>query len=263
MINEKDRFGKILSHPDLDQIISRLVNGDSVREIESWLKSKYLSKEKHISHNNLDAFRREHLNMSGNFVDDIRQKVNEQRKEEINEDLKNIVKKNKTYSEKMEEFVDTQIDLKKKIYQFMSVMETRFGQLYDMTQNNPSNMKPDRYMIEYITKMLDMIREIKKIEGAPDQVIQHNVAIQAIDQQTFIFQEAITQAIQELPLDIASKVIDKINTKLNLLKSPEQPTYLYTQKEVDKVEKIAAPILKQNILEAYIQDDDNGDKENE
>ncbi len=262
MINEKDRFGKILSHPDLDQIISRLVNGDSVRDIEAWLKSKYIAKEKQISHNNLDLFRREHLNMSGNFIDDIRQKVNEQRKEEISEDLKGAIKKNKTYAEKMEEFVDTQIDLKKKIYQFMNVMETRFGQLYDMTQNNPTNMKPDRYMIEYTSKMLEMIREIKKIEGAPDQVIQHNIAIQAIDQQVYIFQEAITQALQELPLEIASQVMDKINAKLNLLEAPAQPTYLYSQKEVAKMEKLSSitPAMNQHMLEAKIQTPEDDDE---
>jgi hypothetical protein len=213
-------FSKILNHPDRDQIISRLTSGESSRDVSAWLKDKYPDdREKQISYNTLNEFRKEHLNIHGAVANDLNGMRVEAKKEEVKEDLDKVVKKNKTYKEKCEELVDTQIDWRVKLLQLLNVVETRFGQLFDRTQQNPDGLRPDHAMIEWMRTILDMVREIRKVEGAPDMVIQHNVTVQAIEEQSALLQEALRQTFAEIDLETSLLLMDKLSENMAKLKA--------------------------------------------
>lgn len=237
-------FPKILNHPDRDQIISRLTSGESVREVSNWLKEKYPElKNNQISPGLLDQFRRNYLNLHGTILEDLKCKIREQQNEEIKDDIKQIVKRNKTYNEKLTEFVGEQLDLKKKLHQFLNVSESRFAQLFDISQNNPNNLKPDKAMGDWLRNMLELIREIRKADGSPDQIIQHNVTVKAIDETAAVFQQAIINTFATLPIDQASKLIDDFNRNLQEIKESRQQGVFLNSKDVDKIETIVAKIL--------------------
>lgn len=238
-------YAKILKHQDINQIIDRLSQGDSVRDVSAWLKEKYPNdKDKHISHAVLDGFRREHLNVYGTVLEDIKNTIVKVEQEEINTNLREIIKKNKTYEEKLQEVVDTQIDYKVKLHQLMNVMETRFGQLFDLTQNDPRNMKPDKAMSEWAKNMLEVIREIRKIDGAPDQVIHHNVTVQAIDEQVSIFQQAFINTVSKYDIELASKIIDDFNNNIKILKQGRgENELIYSEKSMEKIDTIIAKVI--------------------
>lgn len=242
-------FSKILNHPDRDRIISKLSAGEGSRDVAAWLKEKYSSNRlNHVSATCLDEFRRKYLNIHGSILEDIQYKLKDQQQEELDAKITNIVKKNKTYEEKLTEFVDDQIDWKKKLLSLLNVVETRFAQLFDKTQNSPDNYKPDYVMIQWMEKILKIIEDIRKVEGAPDQVIQHNVTVQAIDEQAAIFQQAIQKTIAELDLNTASILIDKLNNNIEKLKH-EKSDIFYSEKDKKKIETIAARILPEFIDE--------------
>jgi len=241
-MQKKAQFAVIINHPDRDQIVSRLVDGQSTRNIAEWLQNKYPDDPARvISQATLAVFRKEHLNIHGTILDDLRSQI---KQEERHEMTKSLVTTNKKYQEKIAEIVDNQIDWTTRLNQFLNVAETRFGQLFDITQDNPGNLKPDRSMIEWLRNMLEIIREIRKVQGAPDQVIQHNVTVQAIDEQAAVIQQAFINTISECDIELASKLIDRFHNHLNALKNKQdEPSLLYQDKNIDKIEKVMARVI--------------------
>lgn len=237
------QFSKILNHADRDQIISKLSTGETSREVAAWLKDKYaVNKANQIGATTLDEFRRKYLNLHGTILEDIKFKLKDQAKEELETKIIDTIKRNKTYEEKLTELVEDQIDWRKRLLQFLNVIETRFAQLYDKTQSNPDNYKPDYVMIQWMTTILKMVEDIRKVEGAPDQVIQHNVTVQAIDDQAAVFQQAIQKTIAELDLNTASILIDKLNANIEKLKH-NKAALIYSDKDRNKITALAAKIL--------------------
>lgn len=239
-----DTFPKILNHPDRDQIISRLTKGESVREISNWLKEKYDENENNqISSALLDQFRRKYLNLHGTILEDLKLKIKEQQCEEVKDGIKDLVKRNPTYNDKLKEFVDDQIDVKKRLHQFLNAAETRFAQLFDITQNNPNNYKPDRVMIEWLKSMLELVKEIRKVDGAPDQIIQHNVAVQAVEDESAIIQQAIINTFSKLEIELASALMDDFQKTVQELREAKSNNLIYSEKSIDKVQTIMAKII--------------------
>ena len=69
---------KVLNHPNKEDIIKKLLEGSSVKEVEAWLKDKYPRRKRlHVSYMTLQKFRAENLNLKGDVLDDIKNKRTE------------------------------------------------------------------------------------------------------------------------------------------------------------------------------------------
>jgi hypothetical protein len=237
------KYGKILNHPDRDQITSKLASGDSVRSVSNWLRHKYPnSKKNHVAFQTLDDYRKNFLNIKGAVLEDLKQKYKENQLAEIEEDLDIVVKKNKTYKELKKEALKKHVNLEERMFELVNVMDNRVQHLYDNAINNPSNLKTDEALIKYFAQLLSYMKEIRKAQGEPDQIIQHNVAIQTIDQQASIIQQAIQEAVSELDLETASIVMEKIVSKVEKLQYKENMQIL-GDKEEKNIEMIEASLL--------------------
>ena len=63
---------KVLRHPDKEEIIKMLLNGESVKEVERWIKKKHpRSRRLQISYMTLQKFRAENLNLKGDVLDGL------------------------------------------------------------------------------------------------------------------------------------------------------------------------------------------------
>lgn len=82
-----DKFRKVFSHPDKDEIITKLLSGESVRAIEAWLKKKYpYGKRNHVSYLTLQKFRSKYLKIEADVLKDLqreRQALRTRRHEDI------------------------------------------------------------------------------------------------------------------------------------------------------------------------------------
>jgi len=238
------KYGKILNHPDRDQITSKLASGDPVRSVAYWIKKKYPKDKKyHIAFQTLDEFRKNHLNIKGTVLTDLKEKYKEQQLAEVEEELNIVVNKNKTYNQLKKDALKKHIDVEERMLEIFNVMEGRVEHLYNQAIQNPNNYKGDYVLIQYFGKFLDYIKEIRKSRGEPDQIIQHNVTVQAMDHQAAIIQQAIQEAIAELDLETGSVVMEKIISKIEKLKYKESNIIL-NDKEENQVAMLESKFLK-------------------
>src|SRR6056300_1002135 len=157
---------KIMNHPDKDEIIKRMLDGESVRSIESWLKEKYPNKKRnHISYPTLQIFRQENLNIRGEVLEDIKeikQAKDEAEKERI---LEEKVKKSNAYKEKLEEIVSQEIDVNKRLLEMEALVNSRI-EFYFNILNSGGTIREDKIFIEYINILRGLMSDWKKfIEG--------------------------------------------------------------------------------------------------
>jgi len=250
-------FSKIINHPDLQQIITKLTSGEPARDVAEWLKERYPSdKDKQISYNTLNEFRREQLNIHGAVLDDIQHQIQrsaqDEEREELAKELTKEVKKNKTYKEKLNEVVDQQIDWRYKLLQLMNVIETRIEQIFDKTQEDPNNWKPDYVLIQWMEKLLQMIELTRKVEGVPDQTIQYNIAVQTIEEHSALLQEALRQTLAEIDLETSLLLMEKISDNLTKLKMSKEPnianerTFNNITSSINKIHSDVLPALTIN-----------------
>ena len=88
----------VLKHPCFEDINARLLNGESVAAVEAWLRKKYKSdKRKWISKMTLQAYRRNHLNLQGEVLAEIKKERQESVLQEKREKQHEIVQSSKEY----------------------------------------------------------------------------------------------------------------------------------------------------------------------
>jgi hypothetical protein len=239
-------YSKLLDHPDKDDIISKLLNGASPKEVSEWLKLKYDSKEQ--SHLRLPAkllkdFIDENIDINNVIQQDI---VNIKQEKQVSLSLKN----NKTYQERLVEAADQEIDLRKMLKNLSVMITARMEQVFDKIQQNPENMKPDYALIKWCEMMLNFSEKYDKIVNhSPDKVVQHNITMQTIDNYTVIFQEAIKDVLTEMDPEFAFLFIEKLNEKLARIQAPKN--------EVFSPEKRLKEINTLSIKAESISGDDN------
>lgn len=228
-------FSKILNHPDLQHIITKLTSGEPARSVSEWLKERYPDdKDKQISYNTLNEFRTEQLNIHGAVLEDIQHQIQKTAENDVKDELVKEVKKNKTYREKLNEVVDQQIDWRYKLLQLMNIIETRIEQIFDRTQENPDNCKPDYVLIQWMEKLIQMIELVRKVEGAPDQVIQQTTTVQIVEEQSALLQEALRQTLAEIDLETSLLLMEKISDNLSKLKMAKE-TDLANERTFNKI----------------------------
>ncbi len=73
----------------------------------------------------------------------------------------------------------------------------------------------------------------KIINQSPDQIIQHNVTVQVMDQYVNVMQDSIRQTLAEMDPDAANLFMEKFNENLGKLQLPEsiQPVKPQTQEQ--------------------------------
>lgn len=230
-MTSEQNFDKLISHPLSEQIISKLVSGIKPRDIAEWLKLEYPNKnEAHLrlGSSYLNDFLSQNLDLYATLKKDIQAVKSGEPDKKISASLKN----NKTYQDRLAEMAGSEIDVKKLMHSVGILIQTRLEQYYDRMQENPSNTKPDYGLIKYFELLLNYVdRYDKIINKNPDQIIQHNVTVQVMDQYVAIMQDAIRETLSEVDPDAAFLFMEKFNEKLPKLQLPEivQPKQVSVQ----------------------------------
>ena len=213
---------KILNHPDKEELIKKLLEGDSVKQVEGWLKEKYpRTRRLHISYMTLQKFRGEHLNLKGEVLDDIKNRRTEVDKVATEAEARMIVKASSSYQQKIEEIATTELDVTRRLLEMDSLINSRIEYYYNLLQEGGS-LREDKIFIEYINTMKALMQDWKKyIEGVADKKIEHNININVVNEQAKILKEAVLEVLQELSPDLISIFIDRLDMKMNRLDGSE------------------------------------------
>jgi len=211
-------FSKILDHPDSSEIIDKLLKGTTPKELSDQLKLKYTKKEQthlRVSAKLLKEFVDENLNLQDHLETHIQEaKEGKLQDKKIFESLQNT----KSYAERLNELADTKIDIKKVVMETVFLLRERIEQVFDRIQENPSQMKPDHVLIKYFDTLLNATEKFDKIVNQnPDQVIQHNITMQALDQRSAIVQDVIREVLAEMDPEAAFMFMERLQVRLGEL----------------------------------------------
>ena len=233
-------FNKLLQHPECEKIINKLGSGDTPKEVCAYLKHKYSKPDENhlrLSASLLDEF----LKSYGSTADFMEKIVRDERAGALDKEIAKSLLNNKSWKERLANVTDEKIDLERKLYEQLYMLEQRQEQIFDKIQENPGNAKLDYVMTKYFELNMVLVEKIEKIVNkAPDQRIEHTYTVQMVEQQAVALQEAIKAVIGRLEPEMASLFMDMLTEEMARLKSPNDipvQTFDKTKKDVAKFEK--------------------------
>ena len=230
----KNALKKILDHPDKDEIISKLVIGIPSKDIYEWLKAKYtnVSEAKFVvSDKSIKSFQDNYLDIYNLIQEDIvksKSAVNLSTEDQLSLSVQNNI----TYKNKMLELVDKELDIRQIVRNLAAVIETRLAQVFDEIQEDPRNIntRVDRLLIDYAEALGNILEKYYKFTEEPvNQVVQHNVTLQVVDQHISVFHDVIKDVLAQMDLETSLYFIEVFNEKMAKLKAP-------TEKEIPTTE---------------------------
>ncbi len=236
-------FSKVISHPDAEEIVGKLVNGVKPKTIVDWLKLKYPSpEEKHLrlGQSLLKDFLDSNLDLYATIQSDVKSAKNNTLDKDISDSLKN----NKSYKQRIAEITETEIDIKKMLIEVNVILRQRMEQYFDRMQENPQSLKPDYGLIKYFELMLNFAEKYDKIVNqSPDQIIQHNVSVQVMDQYVVILQNCIRQTLAQIDPEASSLFLELFNEEIKKVQLPDN---LQPQKPISQANRlIEAQVLSE------------------
>jgi len=207
---------KVLNHPDKEEVIKKLLEGESVKGVESWLKDKYPRKKRlHISYMTLQKFRTDHLNLRGEVLDDIKNRRADISKEETEAEARLIIKSSSAYQQKIDEIASGELDATRRLLEMDSLINSRIEYYYNLLQSGGS-IKEDRVFLDYINTMRSLMQDWKKyIEGVADQKIEHNININVINEQARVLRESVMEILHKMDPDLIPVFVDALNRRMN------------------------------------------------
>jgi hypothetical protein len=209
---------KVLNHPDKEKIIEKLLSGESVKEIESWLEKKYpRSKRLHISYMTLQKFRSENLNIKGDVLEDIKNKKTEIDKKNLEIETKMIVQSSNAYQKKIDEIASSELDVTRRLLEMDRLVNSRIEYYFNLLETGGS-IKEDRIFLEYVNTMKSLMQDWKKyIEGVADKKIEHNININVVNEQAKILKETILEILREMDPKLIPLFVDRVTYKMKQL----------------------------------------------
>jgi len=223
-------YKKILEHPDKDEIISKLIIGISSADIHDWLKAKYtnVSEAKFVlSEKTIKSFQTNYLDFYNDVMQDL-SKVKESLATNTSDQLELAVKSNPSYKDALLKIANNELDIDTIMAKMAINVEARVAQIYDIVQDNPNdiNTKVERVLIEYIDALGGLLDKYHKWKESrnPDQIIQHNVTLQVVDQHISILHDVIKDVLSQMDLESSMYFMERFNEKISKLKAPTPET---------------------------------------
>ena len=225
-------FSLITDHPENKEILSKLLSGSSPKDVAQWLKIKYPDKKQshlRLTQKLLKEFNNsQYTNVYDQFKRDIVQ-VSGKDDQNLSASLLN----NKSYRDRLSEIADKEFNILRVLDNMIVVTHDRFEQVFDRIQDKPEDFDGDNTLLKYIHTMFEISEKLEKIRlGAPENIMQQNITMQAIEDYMHIYQEAIRETLAELDPDTAMLFMDKLYNKLNTLKPPTAMTQDERMQEV-------------------------------
>ena len=129
-------MAKILRHPDRQEIIERLTNGEGVRVVADWLKAKYpKDKSKWVTFVSLQSFRQDKLNIQGQVLRDIQAKKAELDYHIQKQDEERLVQSSQAYQDKINEVAGAKLDVAREIVGSVAIIQSRLESWYNGIMN--------------------------------------------------------------------------------------------------------------------------------
>lgn len=215
-----EKHNKILFHPDKEEIISKILNGESVKGIEAWLKKTHPKKKRlWVSYATLQKFRKEQMNLDGQVLDDIKAARKEKENNSITKEAKAIVASSSAYQKKINEIASNELDANRKLVEMMALVGARIEYYFNLINSDDPNIKSgikeDKMFMELINTQKGMFQDYKKfIDLAPDHRVEHNINITMVNEQITVLKNIVFEVLQGLNPELIPVFIERVNSRL-------------------------------------------------
>lgn len=249
----KRRFSKIYNHPDRNKIIRMLsVDGRGVRAVSNFLKEKYPDdKTKRLTTTTLQKFRREKLNLEGEALQAIKDASKERKIEQAEKDNEKDLERHEkkfqrlpVYKEKVKEAIELHVEIRRELSELLVLIKGRTEALFDkaaagqITVNEEANLQ--RYFQAWTTAIE---RWAKYVERIADKTVETNVNITVIEDQMAVIREAIKETFQEVAPDLMPSFLDKLGSKMELLRYKHNTTSFGEIRDDTKILKESIEVM--------------------
>lgn len=241
-------FSLLLNHPDRQEIVNKILSAQSPKQVYDWLRLKYPNADQQDLRLNLNLLKEFAKSNLLDYDTKINNDILLAQEEKIQQKkLSEALLNNKTYQDRINEIVDTKIDVKQKFMHLEMALHARMEQVFDAIQQDPSKVnKADYTLIKYMEQYLKLLESYNKsVNMAPDLIVQHNYTMEYIDNQSNILQQAVRETLEEMEPRFAFIFIEKMQEKLNNLEYKEEPKKISVEKIITSTEKM----LNENINE--------------
>lgn len=213
-------FKKLLDHPEKQKIINKLLSGDLPKDVAQYLKLKYTKDDEthlRLSINLLQEFKTKHLDKAG-FLQKI---VQADQDGKLDKAIAESLLANKEWKDRLAEYIDDEIDLKKEIRDLLHILKARAEQVFDKIQESPGNIKLDYVMAKYFELLGNVIEKADKIiNERPDQRIEHTHTVQVVEEYSIVLQETIRELLLRMGPEYSATFMEMLADKMNKLKNP-------------------------------------------
>ena len=227
-------FSIIASHPQCQEIISKLMSGSSSKAVAQWLKLKYPKPEQ--SH--LRVTQKLLKEFSNSPLTDLYQQVQKDRSSLAGGgNISSALANHKPYRERLLETVDKEVDYVNLVTNLVIMCSQRVEQVFDIIQENPRSFKGENYLIRYLTELTAAAERLEKMRiGSGDQLVQHNVTMEAVAEHSAMLQEVVREVLAEIDPDTSMLFMEKLNDRLSRMSLPPPVTQNERLKEAQILE---------------------------
>ena len=215
----RTKLNKVLSHPDKEEITSRLLEGDGVREVAKWLASKYARSSKFlkISVPTLQDYRKGVLGIEGEVLKGI-QTARKAKDMELEAGYINAAAKStNAYKDKLEQIADRTLDVATRIIQMDAIVGDRIEHWFNLIKSGEALPESADYELrKFVDQQLQVLVQYRKlVEGMADKRIDYNVNVTVMNEQVHELQSAVVDLIrEEMGPEKAIDFMEKLSNRL-------------------------------------------------
>ncbi len=216
--DKEKKLNKVFTHPEKELIIDKLLKGESVKGVEEWLKNKHPRKKKlWISYATLQKFRKEHLHLDGEVLENIKSARREQDDTSLALEAKAILAGSSAYQKKISEIANTEFDANRRILEMLTLVSSRMEYYFNIVTigDTKDTVKQDKMFLELLNTQKGLVQDWKKyVEGVADQRIDHNINVTVVNEQITVLKNIVFEVLQDLDSSLIPMFMEKVNSRL-------------------------------------------------
>jgi hypothetical protein len=210
-------FPKIMEHPDKNRIVKWMTtDGMGVRKVSKMLREMYPNdKDKQLSVPTLQAFRKEHLKVEGDALDDLKKAARDKTNSKALSKEHTVVKNLPSYKQKMAEIVDLHVDIKRGLVGMEKLITARLEDLFDTAQCGEATIDKEKLLQGYFDRYFMMIDKwAKYIDKVADFRVEANINVTVIQEQMAVLRQAVHELLQEMDPELAIGFLNRLNLRV-------------------------------------------------
>lgn len=236
-------FSSILSHPNREDIISKLLTGTDPKDVSQWLKLLYPDKEQahlRLSIKILQDFSKsQYADFYDQHTKEITTAIQTGQLDKLDKKLADSLLNNKTLKERLTEHATKEINVRERFLSLDLLIRDRIEQVFDKIQENPAGMKGDYVLLKWVEQYLNLVEKYdKQVNNRPDQIVHHTHTVQYINQTNAAMQEVLREVLAMYDPEMAIFLMEKISEKLNGIKPPVEAEFQTVDDRLESIKSL-------------------------